>query len=450
MSTHRETRLEARFQQAQALHRQGKRQQAAKLYRSVLKACPDHPGALHYLGLFEYEQGNSDKAIRLMRSAIERQPDYFDALMNLGNVLLQQERFIEAADCYRQALEQRPGEAATHSNLCVALRRQERLDEAVEAGRAAVELDPGYLIGWYNLGNAHKVAQDYRQAIACYRKAIELKPDLSLAHDGLCQSTFQLERRSVLGRVSFGKTRKAYEHWLACEPDNALAQFMLQAVRGDREISRAPDAVVRSMFDQFASSFEAHLGKLDYRLPQMLPGLLLELLGGPPKASMRIVDGGCGTGLCAPALKPWARSLTGVDLSGAMLEKAKRKHLYDELFESELTRFLHQRPGAFDLAVFADTLCYFGDLQDVLRASARALGNRGSLLFTLEASNSPDRDPGFRLHPSGRYTHASTYVKNTLQACGYSHIEIRGDSTRNEVGKPVAGLIVSARAVADL
>ena len=49
---------------------------------------------------------------------------------------------------------------------------------------------------------------------------------------------------------------------------------------------------------------------------------------------VKILDAGCGTGLCGPLLKPWARRLVGVDLSGGMLEKARALQLYDEHIES--------------------------------------------------------------------------------------------------------------------
>ena len=158
-----------------------------------------------------------------------------------------------------------------------------------------------------------------------------------------------------------------------------------------------------------------------------------------------MLDGGCGTGLCAPTLKAWASGLVGVDLSGAMLEKARQKQLYYRLVESELTHFLEQHGGVFDLAVYADTLCYFGDLQDVLRASAHALSSPGTLLFTLEALHFEDGARGFQLHPHGRYSHTPAYVRKTLQDCGFSQISIHTDSMRQEVGKPVEGLVVSAR-----
>ena len=270
MSANHAAKLESKFRHALNLHQLGKEQQAGKLYRSVLKARPNHPGALHYQGLLSHQQGDSESAIRLIRRAIKSQPEYFDAWMNLGNVLQEQERFAEAEDCYRQVIELRPAEAAAHSNLSVSLRRQERKDEAIKSGRKAVELDPEYLIAWFNLGNAYKVASEFKQAIDCYQRAIHLKPDFSLAYDSMCQSTFQLECRSVMGRLSFRKTKQAYEQWLACEPDNGLAKFMLQSICGDEKLTRAPDDVVRGMFDQFAPSFEQHLESLAYTLPQKL------------------------------------------------------------------------------------------------------------------------------------------------------------------------------------
>ncbi len=185
-----------------------------------------------------------------------------------------------------------------------------------------------------------------------------------------------------------------------------------------------------------------HLHSLEYQLPQRLSRWLPELLG-PANRQFQILDGGCGTGLCTAALKPWASGLTGVDISSAMLAKASAKNLYDQLHEAELTDFVKHRPTAFDLAVYADTLCYFGDLQEILQATFAALRSGGIALFTLEASSSASK-ADFTLHPTGRYSHAECYVAKTMTDCGYSQLVIRHDSTRKEVGTPVPGLMVSA------
>ena len=172
---------------------------------------------------------------------------------------------------------------------------------------------------------------------------------------------------------------------------------------------------------------------------------MLANLLGQPGASLRVLDGGCGTGLCGDALRPWASHLIGVDISSAMLAKASQKGNFDELIESELTQFLQPRTNTFDLIVFADTLIYFGDLHDILCASAKALDQQGSILFNLEASHNKVKTNSYNLHPNGRYTHSANYVEKTLRSCGFEQISINSDSVRQEIGKPVKGLVVSAR-----
>ena len=67
-----------------------------------------------------------------------------------------------------------------------------------------------------------------------------------------------------------------------------------------------------------------------------------------------------------------------------MLAQAQAKNVYDELVKCELTAYLRDSPGAFDAIVSADTLVYFGPLQDVVAASAGALRPGGRLIFTVE------------------------------------------------------------------
>jgi predicted TPR repeat methyltransferase len=157
-----------------------------------------------------------------------------------------------------------------------------------------------------------------------------------------------------------------------------------------------------------------------------------------------VLDGGCGTGLCAPALKPYAAKLTGVDLSSGMLALARKTGLYDELAEAELTSYLSANKQAFDLVLFADTLCYFGDLAGVITATAGALRAGGTAVFTVERAAGSGALPPYRLHPHGRYSHTETYVRSVLAAAGFSAIEAEQQILRLEIGRDVAGLMVAA------
>ena len=134
------------------------------------------------------------------------------------------------------------------------------------------------------------------------------------------------------------------------------------------------------MFNQSAANFERRLNNLEYKVPNLIEATLQRRLA-KAEGDLRVLDAGCGTGLCAPFLRSYSCQLTGVDLSAGMLEKARSRKLYDELVEAELTSYLVQQIRAFDLIVFADTLCYFGDLTEIIAATAGALRPNGMLVF---------------------------------------------------------------------
>jgi predicted TPR repeat methyltransferase len=428
--------------QAVALHRAGQRAQAGKIYRKVLKSHPDHPDALHFSGLLAHQLGDEKTALASIRRAIEVRPDYADAIKNLGNILLGEEQHAEAERCYRRVIELDPQDSTAYSNLGVACRYQYKFEQAIEAGTIATRMTPDQLVAWYNLGNTHKIAHNFKQAIACYQQAIRLNPMFSPAHDGLCRCTLALEQGARFGRRTLRKTIDAYQHWLECEPDSAIALFMLGAVKGENRLDRAPDDVVRKMFDQFAPNFEHRLGQLEYRVPRLIEDVLRRRL--EPAGRLAVLDGGCGTGLCAPALRPYAAQLTGVDLSSGMLALARKTGLYDELVEAELTSYLSANKQAFDLVIFADTLCYFGNLADVISATAGALRAGGTVLFTVERAAGSSETLPYRLHPHGRYSHTETYVRSVLTAAGFSANETEDQTLRQEIGRDVAGLVVTA------
>jgi Flp pilus assembly protein TadD len=90
------TSADERVREAVALHRQGQRQKADRIYRQVLRAHPGHPDALHFSGLLAHQCGDDETAVLRIRKAIEARPDYADAFKNLGNIMLGLDRFAEA------------------------------------------------------------------------------------------------------------------------------------------------------------------------------------------------------------------------------------------------------------------------------------------------------------------------------------------------------------------
>jgi predicted TPR repeat methyltransferase len=191
-----------------------------------------------------------------------------------------------------------------------------------------------------------------------------------------------------------------------------------------------------------AEHFEQKLVvKLGYCGPEIIARLLAACVTA--QANLDVLDGGCGTGLCASLLKPYARRLTGVDISPGMLSKAAEKNCYDDLVEMELHAYLSGQTKAWDLIVMADTLIYFGTLGGLFAAVRQALRPGGLFAFTVEAAL---ENPGsFQLSPSGRYCHHQLYITKLLNEQGFILLRSEDATLRMELGKPVSGFGILAQ-----
>ncbi len=438
-----ETRMELTDALALAvhLHRQRHFAEAEGLYRTILEAVPDQADALHFLGVLNHELGRSADGIELIERALAVVPDDADMHNNLGNVLSECDRLEAAEGAYRAAIALRPDHVDSHNNLGIVLKEQGRLDESLATYRHALGLAPEKLETLHNLAVVLRKMGRYDEAVATYLKAIELMP-------------FDREAYRKLARLYYlrGQIEEAtatYRSWLSHAPDDPMASHMFAASGGDAVPERASDEFVRQTFDGFSASFDKVLERLQYRAPALVAEALAGPLGAPDKRC-DVLDAGCGTGLCGPLLAPYARHLAGVDLSPAMIAKATGRDVYDELVTAELTEFLHGRPAAYDVIVSADTLCYFGVLGPVAAAACGALRNGGIFAFTLEKSEADEAaaPDGFHLHPHGRYSHTERYLRDTLAEAGLTSVSIAEAVLRIESGKPVAGMVATARKTA--
>ncbi|MBD8871358.1 tetratricopeptide repeat protein [Rhodanobacter sp. DHB23] len=412
---------------------------AERLYREVLDLRVAQPDALHYLGVLCHQDGRSDEGVALIRTALRITPRHPDAHNNLGNIHKECGRLREAEACYRRALECDPRHHNALSNLAVVLEAQQRPLEAFAVFEKLLEAAPRFAQGYYLLGlflrNNAQGVEHVEQSVGCFRQAYALEPRFVQALEALSVSLYTLDRQDEAAQV--------YRDWLEREPDNPVPRHMLAACGGAAAPVRADDDYVRDTFDSFAESFDEQLLKnLDYRAPEVLAAALAAVLPAPA-ASLDILDAGCGTGLCAPLLRPHARRLVGVDLSGGMVKKARLRGGYDALEVAELTAYLQQHRQAWDVVLSADTLVYFGELGPVAAAAHAALRPGGWLAFSLEAEEGDDDRA--TLSSSGRYCHTRRHALHALGQAGFGDIRIAGDSLRKECGQPVRSWVVMAR-----
>lgn len=386
--------LRADLDRALHLHRAGRLDDAAAIYRAILQAMPDQADALQLLGAVEGQRGRHDEALGLLRRAVQSAPDNAAAHNNLGNALAQLQRHGEALDCFERSLLLKPDNPKALRNRGNALRKLNRLDEALRDIDRVLALAPGSLEATVDRGELMLALGRRAEAIECFRRAL-----------------------------AGGKDRDALRFVLASLGDGELP-------------GQAPPDYVKGLFDQYAERFDQHLVEvLGYRTPPLLVQALKAAL---PAVPADIVDLGCGTGLCGPLLRPLASRLVGVDLSEGMLERARATGHYDMLHAAELVAWLRATDERFDAAIACDVLNYLGDLAPVFAAVHAVLRPAGRFAFSVERG---DGD-GFRLLPTRRYAHARGYLEDVAAAQGLRVRSVDESVLRQDGNQPVPGWLV--------
>lgn len=234
--------------------------------------------------------------------------------------------------------------------------------------------------------------------------------------------------------------RSAYETARRLDPDDALGAGLHLARLGAGDGAALTPAYIRALFDGYAPRFERHLVEgLHYVGPALVAGALPD----EPARFPVVLDLGCGTGLAGEAIAHRAGHLTGVDLSPAMLARARAKGCYDRLVAAELGAFLAREPeGSADLCIAADVFIYCADLRPVLAGIARVLRHGAWAAFTVQ-SPAGESDPALGM--DGRYAHSDAHIRSAAEAAGLAIRTLRKEAVRHEGGRPVPGRLVAVQ-----
>ena len=282
--------IEQALQQGAAAHKEGKLQDAERLYRAILHSQPTHPDANHNLGVLSVSLDKADAALSLFETALKANPNIKQFWLSYINALIKTKKFDDA----KQVIE----EAKTHgveagrlnslkaqilpktqkSNTARVSPPQELLNsllghyqnrrfsdaetlalsitrdfpkhqfawkvlgtvlgitgrnsEAQNAQRTAVTLSPQDAVAHYNLGNTLQKIGKLDEAEASYNQAIALNPDFAEARSNL-GTTLQ-----ELGRLDDAEA--SYNKAIALKPNFFDAHYNLGVTL--QELGRLDDA----------------------------------------------------------------------------------------------------------------------------------------------------------------------------------------------------------------
>lgn len=200
---------------------------AERACRSVLAQAPDHPGALHLLGVAQLAGDRPREAAACIGRAAQIASHDPIIQENLGLALLMAGDPRRAEAPLRRAIELGASHASVHMRLGMALGALGRVADAEAALRRAAALEPGNPDVQINLGNALAGQGRDAEAAACYERLLEFIPDHL---DALFNLGAILMRQ---GRLDEAAAR--YERVLALNPDNADTHNNLGLVRERQE-----------------------------------------------------------------------------------------------------------------------------------------------------------------------------------------------------------------------
>jgi tetratricopeptide (TPR) repeat protein len=215
------------------LHQQGELAEAERLYSVILAAKPDHPDALHFLGLIRLAAGRPAEALQLVAAAMRAGPPSAFLLLNHGLVLNALDRPEEALASFDRAIALDADFAEAHNNRAVLLANLGRHEEALASYRAALALTPDNAGTLFNQGNALKDLGRYEEAVATYDQALALEPDHAPA---LCNRGIALHEMK-----RFDAALASFDETLAFAPDIAEAHLNRGNVLND--LKRHDEAV---------------------------------------------------------------------------------------------------------------------------------------------------------------------------------------------------------------
>ena len=212
-----ELTIEQALQQGLAAHKEGKLQEAERLYRAILQSQPLHPDANHNLGLIAVSVNQAGEALSFFKVALDANPKIEQFWLSYIETLINEKQFETAKQVLEKAYEEGFSEVNLHFIDAQINQNMGRLDVAEASYMKVIAMKPDFAEAYYNLGNTIQELGRLEEAKSSYRQAIELKPNYAEAHYNLgvaFQGLGNLEnaeasyRRAIALRLGYVKAHK--------------------------------------------------------------------------------------------------------------------------------------------------------------------------------------------------------------------------------------------------
>ncbi|HSW93643.1 MAG TPA: tetratricopeptide repeat protein [Gammaproteobacteria bacterium] len=407
-------------------YHQKKWSEAIAAFRNAIQKEPEFINAHYNLGLALGKANQWHEAVLTYQHLLKLAPDHFAARFHLACVFMQTEKIDDALTEFLIIEQSEPHHFETQSNIAACYLKKNVLNEAKTHYQKALQLMRDDTQVLFNLGVIETRLGNTDSAIQYYQKAVQIDPDFFDAHNNLGVLFIAKEH------VAFAL--RHFQEALRLQPHHPSIAYTVKALSQNERLLSAPAGYIQSLFNAYADHYDEHLlTALDYQIPSHFQRILKKNLS--ETGSLNILDIGCGTGLSGVIAKPFATSLTGVDLSEKMLEMAHAKSIYDTLHCADLMTFLSEKKAEYDLVIAGDVVVYIGKLDLLFQKTREALRKNGLFLFNAEISVRDD----YQMNQSGRFSHQKNYLDTLSKQNHFTVLHYEKAITRLQNSEPVYG-----------
>ena len=210
-----ELTIEQALQQGVAAHREGKLQDAERLYRTILQSQPAHPDANHNLGVLAVSVNKADAALPLFKTALEANPKIEQFWLSYIDALIQTERFDIAKKIILQGKKYGVSQVKLESIKTKLIPKSKaptpskaqikkledyfrtgRYSDAVKLAMSITQEFPKHQFSWKVMGAASVKLGQLDQAFSANKTAVKINSQDASAHCNLGLTLHQMNRLS--------------------------------------------------------------------------------------------------------------------------------------------------------------------------------------------------------------------------------------------------------------
>ena len=165
--------VEAMLGEALQLHERGDVAGAVERYGRILQQEPEHPVALHFAGLAQYQAGRPSSGLELMWRSVKQineEPEFFS---NISAAAWMAGRYDEGRWAAERGLSLNPDHVGALNNLGFNLRSLNDIDGSIAAFDKALVLAPDFAFARWNRTFSLLAKGDYAQGFADYELRLQ-------------------------------------------------------------------------------------------------------------------------------------------------------------------------------------------------------------------------------------------------------------------------------------